>query len=394
MEPASEREGICLCVLFTHPHVANLPLLRRIYQGRFRHVRFIMPLLRSDEEDVLTVYRGSFAHHAFVGDHMEALRALNCAHYVLIHDDVLLSPWLDESNIVDALGIEGPSEAFMGNLRTVPRDVGEWGFQAGSLWRLIYPRNVISGTGTDTLPSVLAQLPPLAEAAKRAARYGIPATTTFSYTERTLGPELTLGQLFSFNHPKPGEHEFLRLMLELIFDGPAPIDIVIPYPIAMTGPHADFVVLPDACFAEYVHISGVLAAAGLFVEMASPTALMLSCERVRMLADVRRQVEWSQTSVAPWAAIEKLLSNDKLLLVHPVKLSGVEDPDGFLAIIELMRKNPAKLAEIFDEAAVTAKWPGFDPALYLKLNTDLTDDVSGFVHFRRFGEAEGRRWRA
>ena len=48
----ADRAGVCLCVIFNHPFPGNLPLLRRIYQGRFSHVRFLMPLMRR-EADVL-----------------------------------------------------------------------------------------------------------------------------------------------------------------------------------------------------------------------------------------------------------------------------------------------------------------------------------------------------
>lgn len=210
MDRAEDRRGICLCVLFTHPYPANLPLLRKIYQGRFSHVRFLMPLVRSAEEDVLTVYRGSYAHHSYLGDHWQELRTLACAYYVLIQDDVLLSPWVDEHNILDALGIRGLAEGSIGTILPMPADVGEWQHPAGSLWRMLRPGNVVSGTGTESLATVLAQLPPADEAARLAAAHGVPPTTTFSYTERTLAPEHHLPHHRLFDGEEEDDVEFMR----------------------------------------------------------------------------------------------------------------------------------------------------------------------------------------
>ena len=391
---ANDRNGVCLCVIFNHPFPANLPLLRKIYQGRFKHVRFLMPLMRSDDPDVLTVYRGSFSHHAYLGDHRKELLELSCAYYVMVQDDVLLAPWLDESNIVEALGIKSAAEGFISNLDPAPRDVGVWGFQAGSLWRMILPRNIISGTGTDTLPSVLNQLPPAADAAKRAETYGIPATTTFSFTDRTMSADLALAKSRSFGRDPADEREFVRHMLDMLFGSGPPSDIVVPYPIATGGPNTDFYVVPAACLDDYVHIAGVLAAAGLFVEMAGPTALMLSCERVRTLRDTGREVEWAETRGTPSSAIERLIENDRLLLVHPVKLSAVEDPEAYIAQLATMRATGAKFVTTSAEAAVLAKWPDFDAEGYLRLNPDVrAGGTSAFVHFLDHGIDEGRRWR-
>ena len=84
MAATSTGARVCVCVLFNHPFTANIPLLRSLYAGRFSHVRFLMPLERTAEADVLTVYRGSYAHHAYAGDQVEALGALGL--HALPHD--------------------------------------------------------------------------------------------------------------------------------------------------------------------------------------------------------------------------------------------------------------------------------------------------------------------
>lgn len=389
----AESSRICLCVMFNHPLLSNIPLLRKIYSKRFSYVRFLVPFAQSDDEDVLTVYRGSFSHQAFVTDQRHALEELPCSHYILIHDDVMLSPWLDERNILKQLGIQSAAEGFIGAINPVPRDVGQWGFQAGSLWRMIYPRNSLSGTGVDTFATMFAQLPPLAEAAKQAEKYGIPAQTSFVYSPETLSMWSNRGDFFFFSKGDPaGEARFAKLALDLLFHSEPPAQLTFPYPVAEAGPNTDFIVVPRAALASYAHIAGVLAAAGLFVEMAAVTALILSCDHVRTASDGDATLIWSPASVTPTAALD-FLENEESVLIHPVKLSRVEREDEFVARIQKLHE-AAPAGGSPDMAAVLSSHPDFDADAYLALNPDVAEaGVSPFTHFRRHGRLENRAWK-
>ena len=164
--------------------------------------------------------------------------------------------------------------------------------------------------------------------------------------------------------------------------------------------------MPDAGLDDFAHIAGVLAAVGLFVEMAGPTALMLSCKRVRTVRDWSK-LEWAESNDTPAAAIARFRADPDLLLVHPVKLSAAKDHDGLVAAIAEVRTAPHRFVlpvdepepepqpvEPTDEEVIRAEWPEFDPDTYLRLHPDVAaGGTAAFTHFRRHGIAEGRRWR-
>ena len=104
--------------------------------------------------------------------------------------------------------------------------------------------------------------------------------------------------------------------------------IPLPYPMAMT--YADLVIVPRESIERFAHLCGVFAAMRLWVEIAIPTALALSCDRIVQLLhgnQPRRQI-WTPTEVED---LERrahhqvgrafdVLGQDNLY-IHPVKLS-------------------------------------------------------------------------
>ena len=289
----------------------------------------------------------------------------DCTHYLMIHDDVVLAPWIDEGNILELLGIQGPGESYIGNLGAPPRDVGSWGYQLGSLWKMLHPRNNFSGTGVENLATVLAQLPPVDEAARRAAVYGIPAHTTFSRTADTMSPGQTL-PLFPFTDKRdPGvERETVERLLDLLFMQTAPADLTIPYPIAYSGPATDLYLVPKPALTDFAHYGRVLAAAGLFVEMAGPTALMLSSDLVRTDRDSRIGTPyWALQGVSPEEVLDLYEGGAQTLAVHPVKLSRIADADAFIARMRELRSMRSGRLDHSDALAVTAGWPTFDAGI-------------------------------
>lgn len=398
-QPGAEhdQQGVCLCVVFNHPYTRNLPLLRRMYEGRFRTIRFLMPLQLCDDADVITVYRGSFSHNAYAVDAWPQLRELPCSHYLFVHDDVLLHPALDENNLLDTLEIETPREGYMPHLQRVPQDIGEWGHFAGPLWRLLHPRNFLSGTGVDSLSTVLAQLPPADAALKKLAPYGAKRETVVRRTEQSDQNPRGLKNFAFFGDRTVQQNDaFRRAYLEMLFagDGEGESELVVPYPLLVSGPTADFCVVPKAGMPQYVHVSGVLAAAGLFVEVAAPTALALACDRVRSGRDTALRFIWELASVDAREVLHQMREDPDLVAAHPVKLSGVGDPEVFLADLEAVR-SVSRPARVSMRQRVLQLAPDFDPEAYLDANPDVrAAGVSPWAHFHVHGHAEGRKIRA
>lgn len=102
----------------------------------------------------------------------------------------------------------------------------------------------------------------------------------------------------------------------------------LPYPVA--GSYADVLIITKETVREFCRYCGIMAAAGLFVEIAIPTALLLSSKKIVQQKDSRLQ------GTALWSATENeaveetyrrslsaLLTGfpEKQLFYHPIKLS-------------------------------------------------------------------------
>ncbi len=97
----------------------------------------------------------------------------------------------------------------------------------------------------------------------------------------------------------------------------------------MIAGYADFVIVPAEAIAGFCHYCGVFAAAGLYVELAVPTALALSCKKIICEKDTKwKGIEYWAREIDDFGrsrdySIKKLYEGftPEQLYVHPVKLS-------------------------------------------------------------------------
>ena len=350
------------------------------------------------EPDVLTVYRGSFTHNAFVTDAREKLSTIDCSHYLVTHDDVLLHPALDENNLLDALGVCG-QEGYIPYLAPTPNDIGDWGHWVGPLWRLSSPRNYLSGTGVDSLTTLLSQLPSQSYAASKMAPFGAPAQTTFNYSDGSLHKTGSLDRFKSFYGSHDVEDgEFMKAYLGQMF-GPKEDGrrIQIPYPFVYAGFGGDFVLIPKSKFLDFAHYSGVLAAAGVFCEAAHPTALLLACDHVRVAPQPFLDYVWMGPPMDPYEMIARMRADPNLIAAHPLKLSTIHDKE---ALVQALRKaktlaiapalSPRPSSDTRIRRIVEALEPGFSPSAYLAANPDLGPNHDALAHYLQHGRVEKR----
>ena len=166
---------ICLCVLMNHPFPANIPLLRRLYQGRFSHLRFLIPFERLPDEDVITVYRGSYTHAAYLTDARKELSAIDCDYFIIVHDDVLLNPQLSEASFDEIFRL-GPDDGFIPRINPVQTSMHEWSWLAGFIAKLLYPKSILFGGGVE-IPTLRKYLPDPTLLEERMAAHGQGSTT-------------------------------------------------------------------------------------------------------------------------------------------------------------------------------------------------------------------------
>ena len=104
--------------------------------------------------------------------------------------------------------------------------------------------------------------------------------------------------------------------------------IELPYPVA--GSYSDVIVVTKESIYDFCRYCGIMAAAGLFVELAIPTALLLASNKIIQEKDIllKGKALWSATEVEETekkfnkslAQLTKNFPADQLYF-HPVKLS-------------------------------------------------------------------------
>lgn len=377
----------CLTIIFNHPFPANIPKLRELYADRFTFVRFIQPLLRSDDDDVWTVYRGSYSHGAYVTDCLERLLELDAERYIFLQDDVLLSPALTEANLDQVFELS-QDVAFIGNLmHSGTEDIGEWGFWPGTIWRLLNPRNLLSGTGVESWDEIKKLLPSSRDASEKLRALGV-TPKRFVRTSASLSFPMVTAPLFAGCDAPKTRDFYENTLRNLAPDGALTLD----YPLVSAGPSADFYILPRGSITSFAHICGTLCAAGAFVEVAIGTAMVLSANNVRRAADLGLSLVWSSTPLTVDDALTQMADDHSVVAAHPIKLSREQGSLKDRAEAHPWEQPVGRFGSLLERAKRLA--PDFDPDSYLEANPDvLAAGADPVAHFILHGHKENRALR-
>ena len=329
-----EQPSICLCIVFNHAFPSNIPFLEKMYRHRFSQIKYLMPFTRDPSNpDVIPVYRGSYQHQGFATDAWPFLKDIDCTHLVFLQDDVMLHPSVNETNILSKLRVAS-NGGFINQLESINLDIGSWHWMPGILWKLFYPRNLASGSGVDSIDEIFRHLPPVAEAMQRMEKYGI-GLPTITRTENSLESSTSVVLDIPYFGTRRSDliRGFNMILVESLFDtANSASTIEIPYPFAKTAWGADFFIVPKYALPNYVHYSGVLAAANIFAEIAVGTALLLSVDEIATAdgSDLKFEWDWSTDRDNAGEKLITYFSDNSVFAVHPVKLSALARIDGAL----------------------------------------------------------------
>jgi len=306
-----------VCVLFNHAFPKNIPVLRKIYKGRFDNVVFIQPLASSPNKDVITSYRGSYCFHGMIVDAARRLLKNPAAdYYLFIHDDVLLNPRYDAEQLFTSLGIpEGG--AFIPYINPLGGDVNHWSWISSFLWKLFYPMNKFSGSGIQNLLQFFPD--------NKQTRKELEEKYKFKFSNITYNRDITIHNSGVFgNNPysDPTEQMILNGLFEKAYNSQ-----IVSLPFPFFHGVSDFFVVDATTLEKMIPILGVMAAAQIFVEIAIPTALIITAQRVKRASEVGFKIDYR------WGEDRKLLDfeeiknrfNEDLLFIHPVKLSKYQE---------------------------------------------------------------------
>ena len=309
-QEATNHRGprVALIILFNHRFDSNLPILDRLYRNRFSRVTYLVPFYDGQRPDVAPVYEHSYQFQGYVAQGLRQYQDSEVSHYVFIGDDLLLNPAIDESNILDYLGI-GCGQAFLPGFIELHTCTNGW------------PRVREAYEYDPRRPGVevTEMLPSVEQAAARLRRHGL--------RSEPVGFDQVFGRMpwpTSLRQASAGAIWLRRRIRALRTRGRLPLR----YPIV--GGYSDIFAVPAEHIATFCQLAGAFAATRLFVELAIPTALALSVEKIRTERDleIKGKAMWTEEDRR---SLEQRFENrieliaDRFpadtLYLHPVKLS-------------------------------------------------------------------------
>lgn len=305
---------ICLVIIYNHNYEKNIPVLNRIYEGRFSHVFHLMPFYQGGDPHVIGVYENSFMFSGYIAQAYARLPK-DCAQYVFVADDMVLNPAIDETNIFDRLSLSSDT-----CVTTGARVITDNDFLFSSLIR----PSVMALNCTCNACEWRRFMPDLDSAWELFEKHGFSRGSGVSqrlYEFFRVGQRLMSKTYFHTRWIPP--FGFLTRFARF-FTSREKL-----YPLA-TG-YSDFLIVPQGQLSSFSHACGCLAAARVFVEVAIPTALVLSSKEIRFVEQTGYKCE---TGVADYGVRQKLEQEAEFdygqfiakfppnyLFIHPIKLS-------------------------------------------------------------------------
>ncbi len=337
------KRKVALIVIYNHNYEENIPKIRKIYGERFSCILQIMPFYRGDDAGVVGVYEASWQFNGYLAQALSRILQMgDCSHYVVIGDDFILHPELNEWNLCDKLGLDDQS-AYVDRVRLINEDE-----LASNQWaQYSYDRFLNSYNRTEFKRFI----PTYDEARAHCKRHGfdwekgLPGYVLHNCLEERqfrfyglrricrnrimsliavafIRVEITMRKIFRCNVDKA---RVFKKYNSLATDRKLSED----YHYPLFEGLADFMVIPASKMESFAHLCGVFAAARLFVETAIPTAFVFTMDKIRSIRDTsyKPAMMWgderNELVRAHDGRFSHLIENWPLeiLYYHPVKLS-------------------------------------------------------------------------
>lgn len=302
--------SVCIVVVFNHRYDKNIDKLKKIYGNRFSRIVFLVPFYDGSDADVIPVYESSYQFQGYFIQAYEKLMATGCEYFLMIADDMVLNPKYGESDILFYLGMKNKKVGIDG--------ISPLNGKGRFAWRHTrYSSRPFFHKSTEWRES----LPSYDEAIDLFKEFwgGIPYPEVYEET---------------FFAPISGESEetFSRAKRDFLEWNQGKADI--PYPMAMA--YSDILFVRRDIMKVLFHRMGIFAGMNLFVEIAIPTAIVLSVRREEVsffseLSGRGGKIIWEKEEILKFSercknSYKNLIDiwDESWLYVHPVKLSSWE----------------------------------------------------------------------
>jgi hypothetical protein len=300
---------VALVIIYNHQYNKNIDILERVYKDRFSDIYHLVPFYNGEKQNVIPVYENSHYFQGYVSQGLKSYFKKEYTHYFFVADDLVLNPIINETNYYEHLKLN-PSRCFIpGFINLHERDT--WWARVGEAfrWRI-------------KLPGVEAenQLPEYDIALQKFQQFGLTIKPlSFHQIWKTPNSIRDFARIVLRD-----KFYFLRYLKSKLMRETYSLS----YPIV--GSYSDIFVINSDAMKQFCHFCGVFAVTKLFVELAIPTALVLSAKEIVTEVDLKLQGKALWTKKERQELDKKYKSSLKQLLeefpsnylyLHPIKLS-------------------------------------------------------------------------
>ena len=304
-----QASKVALIVIYNHKYDKNIDLLESLYKGRFSTIYHLVPFYTGTKTNVIPVYENSYYFQGYITQGLKSFYSKDIVHYFFVADDMIINPEINENNYADFFKLDENSSFIPKFCNLYHND--HWPHKYNGFSFRVEQYGI----------EVTKELPDYQEAEKR--------LISAKAIERPLEQEPSLKWPEVYEIPgynlriKENLKGHFRRFLSFIQNR----KYRLTYPLVAS--YSDILVVSSQNIKEFCHYCGVFTSLKLFVEIAIPTALALSSNKIVTENELvyEEKALWRDAVgkfLSPYKNnLELLIKNypEKVLYIHPVKLS-------------------------------------------------------------------------
>lgn len=329
------KDKVALIVVFNHKYDNNIEILDNIYMGRFSNIYYLVPFYTGDKPNVISVYENSYYFQGYFVQGFKQYFDEQYLHYFFVADDMVINPSINENNYQQHFNLSGntnfiPELYSLDNLNnntlfcapaTIKDAFAKFRNRKIKKWYWSRVKEAYEYNPNKLGVESINELPKYSEAEMQLNKHGI-QINDLRYADINESPNLPNSYYAVKNIVK---HFFGHNIFQHKYK--------MKYPLV--GAYSDILIVSHDSIRKFIHYCGVFAATELFVELAIPTALLLSSSEVVTQPNIGKSgiLFWPHSPKRNYFYEEemkkydyslkkllKLFPADKLY-IHPIKLS-------------------------------------------------------------------------
>jgi len=301
--------SVALIIIYNHQYNKNIDVIERIYKNSFSDIYHLVPFYNGEKENVIPVYENSFYFQGYVSQGLHSFFKEKYTHYFFIADDLILNPGINENNYDNIFNL-GADTSFISRLSMLHERKSWWNRIGEAFQWSTKVRGV----------EVSNMLPSYENAMDKFSKFGL-TIKPFGFLHVC---KLSFGLPFTVSI---GLRKRFRFFCQYLMDKIRGKTFILSYPLASS--YSDIFIVSAKSIMEFCHYCGIFAVTKLFVEIAIPTSMILSSDKITIEKDLDLQGKalWTKGDFQELEKYEnsltKLLSDFpiKYIYLHPVKLS-------------------------------------------------------------------------